>query len=265
MRKFKFHTCLLNFLRVGHTHEDVDQVFAVLLQLVLRRFRFQSPEELCDFIRVGMRDFVFQRGEDLFVGILDHVRDFGAWLDAAHVGPEGCFVSRGGVDVPHSFLFKFRMDLSFSESEKLRCTEAANARRFVHDALDVFVIQKHFMASVETEPPVLILPNERFGRLSPAPGGLCKGEAMTAKRQGELEKLANYLEGFTSRWADGNSYFRGAEALRDLARGREHEASNDMFLERSDPPRTRPVATTGNVYFANLPDAVWRMKVVFGR
>ena len=54
VQKFKFHTAVLNFLRVGHTHEDIDQMFAVLLSLVLRRIKFQRPCELCDAIRAAM-------------------------------------------------------------------------------------------------------------------------------------------------------------------------------------------------------------------
>ena len=41
-----FETCTLNFQTVGHTHEDTDLVFGILLASVLRRYRVQCPEEL---------------------------------------------------------------------------------------------------------------------------------------------------------------------------------------------------------------------------
>ena len=88
VRKFKFHTLVLNFLRVGHTHEDVDQMFAVLLSLVLRRIKFQRPCELCDAIRVAMQNVIKNRGEELLVSYLTHIRDFNAWMNCLHVGPE---------------------------------------------------------------------------------------------------------------------------------------------------------------------------------
>ncbi len=107
VRKFKFHTVVLNFLRVGHTHEDVDQMFAVLLALVLRRIKFQRPSELCDAIEAAMLNVVRNRGEEMLVAHLTHVRDFNAWMDVLHVGPEGTFLPRKGIDVAHSFTFKF--------------------------------------------------------------------------------------------------------------------------------------------------------------
>lgn len=61
VRKFKFHTIVLMFLRVGHTHEDVDQMFAVLLTLVLRRTRFQRPEDLRAAMEVALREVVEAR------------------------------------------------------------------------------------------------------------------------------------------------------------------------------------------------------------
>ena len=42
----KFSTAVLNFLMVGHTHEDVDQLFGVLSSLILQRFKFQTPADL---------------------------------------------------------------------------------------------------------------------------------------------------------------------------------------------------------------------------
>ena len=45
VRKFKFRTCSLNFLAVGHTHEDIDQLFGAHLTdpsqcLIITRRRF---------------------------------------------------------------------------------------------------------------------------------------------------------------------------------------------------------------------------------
>ena len=266
VRKFKFHTIVLNFLRVGHTHEDVDQMFAVLLVQVLRRVRFQRPEELRAAIEVSLRAVVDARGESLRAVHLTHIRDFGAWMNVVHVSPESCFVSRGGVDVPHSFTFKFRMDLTHVDVQRLRADEPRSAKRFAADPLDVFCVTKHFMSSTETSPPVLLIPNERFGRLSEAPGGSCyKPSPLTDKRKVELVQLATFLEGFTAAWRNDQSYFRAAQDLREMANGRDAQVSRDVFLTRRAVPRTTPAAMSDNVYFGNLPDSCWRMKVSFGR
>ena len=44
VRRHKFRTTTINFLQVGHTHEDIDQLFGILLALVLRRFVIKTPQ-----------------------------------------------------------------------------------------------------------------------------------------------------------------------------------------------------------------------------
>ena len=44
VRRHKFRTVTLNFLQVGHTHEDIDQLFGILLAMVLRRFVIKTPQ-----------------------------------------------------------------------------------------------------------------------------------------------------------------------------------------------------------------------------
>ena len=46
----QFSTISLIFLMVGHTHEHIDQLFALFVEMVLRRHRFQSPKELAEAI-----------------------------------------------------------------------------------------------------------------------------------------------------------------------------------------------------------------------
>ena len=266
VRKFKFHSCIINYLRVGHTHDDADQMFAVLLSLVLHRFKFQRPCELVQAIEAGMYQVVADRGEELKAYLLTHIRDFQSWMDVLHLTPYSCFVSRAGTDAPHSFMFKFRMDLSHGELVQVTATQANNARRFVSDPLDVYCITKHFMASTSAAPPVLVIPNERFGRLSPAPGGTCyKNTGLSHKRRDHLRSLADALEAFTGGWANQHSYLRAAADLRVLVNGREECASRDGYLERSSDCRAVPLPQTDNPYFGSLPNRHWRMRVRFGQ
>ena len=197
---------------------------------------------------------------------LTHIRNFQAWMDVLHLTLSNCFMKRSSIDPPHSFIFKFRMDLQHGELEQLHANQPNNTRRFAPDALDVFCITKHFMASVVAEPPVLCLPNERFGRLSPAPAGSCyKSKPMTTDRQEHLLQLADRLEQFTKDWAMDHSYLRAADDLRNLAKGRDEHVSRDGFLERSSALRQLPIPRSTNPYFGNLPNMSWRMHVSFGR
>ena len=66
----KFLSALLNFLIVGHTHEDVDQLWSVLLALVVRRRTFHTPEELVTQIQIAMAGVFADRQEEVTASLL---------------------------------------------------------------------------------------------------------------------------------------------------------------------------------------------------
>ena len=262
--KGKFCTAVLNFLRVGHTHEDVDQVFGVLLALVLRRVKFQTPIELSRYIQVGMAEVVAARGELLNVEHLTHIRDFLAWMAALGVDITGCWVTRRNMDVPHSFTYKLRGDLTHNEQQRLRAEPSDLG--FPLDASDVFCVTKQFMASTEpTGPPVLVLPAGRAqGMIAPYPTGTCYRKAsISERRRTELRQLANDLESLSRHWSIEHSYFRAGAALRNLADGRDAERSQDGFLEATAVGNRARVEATDNPYFGHLPGLTFRMVVRF--
>jgi hypothetical protein len=110
VRKFRFKTAILQFLRVGHTHEDVDFMFSLLLARVLRKVRFQIPAELRLAILAGMGPVVASRDCELNCELLSHVRDFKGWMLPLGIKLHSCWISRGGKTAPHSFTFQLRMD-----------------------------------------------------------------------------------------------------------------------------------------------------------
>ena len=95
IRKYKFRTASINFLPVGHTHEDVDQVHGILLALVLRRFYIKTPKELVAAVQKEMASIAAARNESLGAFLLDHVRNFETWMDPMHIAPynAGCLGS----------------------------------------------------------------------------------------------------------------------------------------------------------------------------
>ena len=78
----KFLSTLLNCLIVGHTHEDIDQIFSVLLYLVVRRHCFHTLDELVLEIQIVMRKVFVDRPDVVSVVLLGEIFDFGAWLGA---------------------------------------------------------------------------------------------------------------------------------------------------------------------------------------
>ena len=111
----KFCTVTMNFLMVGHTHKDIDQLFAMICQYVIRRHRWQTPEEFQRLVREALSDRIAEKDEVLVVQGLRCIRDYCTWLEPQKVEMYGCWGNRDGFEAPHSFAFKKRSDLSAGE------------------------------------------------------------------------------------------------------------------------------------------------------
>ena len=242
--RYKFKTAVLQFLRVGHTHEDVDFMFSLLLARVLRKVRFQVPAELADAILAGMGPVVASRNCALACHLLSHVRNFKQWMAPLGIHMYNCWMSRSGRVAPHSFTFKLRMDLQAHERAGLQNPVS----RFGPHDHDVFCVAKTFMSSRDANgPPVLVLPQllvsrPDFGR---HPTGTCYAtHPMAETRRKNLRDFASALEAFTNEWSAQHSYFRAARELRVLADGRDAEPSTDGYLETVAGSRDQPVSTS---------------------
>ena len=73
------------FLALVVGHEDIDQLFSVLLSLVIRRHRFHTPDELFNEIQVAMANVFADRPEEVSAPLLGDIFDSNAWLDAGGV------------------------------------------------------------------------------------------------------------------------------------------------------------------------------------
>ena len=252
----------LNFLPVGHTHEDVDLLFAILLALVLRKERFQTPSELEGLIKVLMATHIRSRGEELHVTRLDSIRDFTTWMWPQGLKLHSCWMTRKGVLAPHSFTYKLRGDLTSTEVALLDAEPTDLA--FPRQPNDVFCIWKQRMHSTSPNgPPVLVLPESRLAAMVDAAPTTYHSKALKPGRANELHGLATSLEQLTEPWGDDMSYFRAAEHLRELANGLPETPHPTGWLEEQAPALLNPVPATQNPYFSHLPLMSWRMLVDF--
>ena len=265
LRRFGFDTCGLTYLQKGHTHEDVDFVFSLLLGRVLRKDKIQCPQDLCEGIKAGMEDLLLAKGYKTHAELVTHCRNFKSWLDNLGVTPHGCYLPRQGRDCPHSFCFKFRMDLSQLEKEAVERIEPPRHRRQQHD-LDVFCITKKFMSSTESFTPVLLIPNTIIARLPAVPTQTIDVE-MADKRKADLYGFAAELERLSSQWGIEHSLFRAAAEIRILANGRPKVQSQDGFLESlaAAVERNTPLPLNNAPYYNHLPNITWQMMVRFRR
>ena len=102
---------------MGHTHEDVDAMFGLVLSRVLHRRKFALPSELSVKLQFAMVPTFRAKGEICEAQLHTHSFDFGQWLARLGVELKGAFVARKGTQVPHSFILRKRRNLSISEAQ----------------------------------------------------------------------------------------------------------------------------------------------------
>ena len=103
--KQKFSTATLNFLPVGHTHEDIDLLWAVVMARILNKFNIQTPDEFVQ-LEWNVRCLPCQRLVCDAVG-LERVRDFQLWLKPWGIHVCNCFklyATVGYLTTSHVFI-----------------------------------------------------------------------------------------------------------------------------------------------------------------
>lgn len=137
-RRSNFDSIHSMYLREGHTHEDVDMVFSLVFSRVLRRNKIKRPEELLRSLEGGMGPLMREKGYEVEASHVTHIRNFSEWLAPMEIHAYNAFRKRQKVDVPHSFSYKFRMDLTADEQRWLELEPTDTG--FAKHPLDVFLI-----------------------------------------------------------------------------------------------------------------------------
>jgi hypothetical protein len=243
----RFFTTNVWFMMVGHTHEDVDQLFGLIAGLVLKACTFQTVHELISLLRSKLETRVQGKGERLATSFLQGVRDFKAWLEPLGVEISHCFANRQGIHAPHAFSFRRRRDLP---------TIPGSAPSDRGD--DVMCCVKQFMrAQEDLHPPVLVLPHDHVGRMrTVVPMAADPRKPFTAKEVDDLVKLEHHCSGSLQLPA-------AASALKDLLFKRVYALPPLRWLSAEPRQRPSPPLDTGNPYFEHLPRTSWRMLVKF--
>ena len=106
-----FSSATLNFLTVGHTHEDVDRLFAMVPLLEV----WETPEEMNALIEEAFRPLCKAKKVELIVQEVRHIWDFDGWLGAMGVHLHNASVMHSGIEASHTFTYKVHADLSSTE------------------------------------------------------------------------------------------------------------------------------------------------------
>ena len=257
--KGKFLTATLNFLTVGHTHEDIDRFFALVLMTVLRKRAFEVPEDLVEQLQTSLQAWTEKRGEELSVQLVEAIRDFTSWLDPLGIKLEGAFMPRQGKPASHSFSYKVRTDLT--PAEAAAWAAAPGNRRAPPHPEDVFGVLKGRMYMIKTKTPVLALPHCRLAFMinNLVPTTLLSRQPFTPREQENLQKLITIFRTMP------NGYLRAAATIERLLQGAENfQIPPSPWLE-TEPPAREAVHLTQNQYYEHLPDTSWNLVSVFHR
>ena len=265
-----FLTTTLNFLIVGHTHEDKDALFGFLCGLLIRAQVFDSPGAVIDLLEQGMIANIAAKGEELVCAKLDFVRNFEDWLAPLGLKLHGSFANRNKLSTTdmttvHSIYFKSRCFLFPAEKKQLLLGES---RDFSSNNRDVFACFKVYMHSTSlSQPPLLIIPVMWRNRLVGKEGGpqsLTDRVVVDAKRQYDLLKRAKLLSNPVNHMFD--IYFPYAAIYyRQLVEGGPAPdatvlAPSRLLTEHSC-DFSEPSKSSSSQEFPHLPDTAWKMQI----
>jgi len=255
--KGKFSTATLNFLLEGHTHEDVDRLFAYILIMVLKRYRFEIPEDLVRKMEEVLQDHVASKKEDLYVESVAFVRDFTAWLDPLGITLYNSMMPRDGRPTAHAFSMKIRADLSPRE---IKALGRPRRRGFPDNPEDVFIVCKGRMHMTETHRPILALPHVTLaGVQTTSPQMMLPRNPFEQSQRNKLEELVGVLRRMPK------PYPRAAARIEKILGGDlGAEPGPLMWLQAHAPPRA-VVQVTTNAYYEHLPDNSWNLLAKFRR
>ncbi len=182
----KYKTVNLFFLMVGHTHEDIDQLFAVIMFILLQKGHFQTPEEMLEHLEPELQARMQGKFERLVCSHLHAVRDFDVWLAALGRRVYNCFGNRFGIEAPHSFTYKLRSNLTRKDHDQGMPETGGPG--------DCYCCTKTYMRSIQLQDvPLRVLGPEHVARLpSTFPTMGVPRHALSVKRVKELRKVAQH-------------------------------------------------------------------------
>jgi hypothetical protein len=224
-----------------------DQLFGVIVSLILSIGSFQTPSELMEYLLEKLRP-KFAAKQELVTGtMLTAVRDFKTWLQPLNRTLWHAFANRQQKEAPHAFTFKQGRELS--HAEKMWFGEEASRRLGVED---IYCCVKTYMHSrTLQQEPVLAVPDGRAHLIARAPTDVVARHPLSLDRVKELLKLEMKLL--------HHGLHIASQALHSMVIDTSWSVpplpwlSNDgevAWVDRSD---------SGNYYFPHLPNSSFRL------
>ena len=236
----------LMFLVVGHTHEDIDQLFGVIVCLILQLGSFQTILELMQYLLEKLRAKFAAKQEVVTQTCLSAVRDFAKWCQPLQRSVWNCWGNRLGQESPHSFTYKQGRELTRSEQAWF------DESRGLDVSEDVYCCVKTYMRDTTLQQaPVLILPADRHERLVGEPREVCGRHAMGKPKIDNYTKLKAKLKDY--------GLMEAAKALHALMYDRSYSLPAFPWLSRGWVVDRADRGDSGNYFFPHLPASSWRL------
>ena len=180
-----FRSVSLNFLRKGHTHEDIDGIFGQLA-VEIAKTTFDDVEELVDIMLRKLR----QLGSDnasrnnSMVFNVDQVADWEGMT--LHVNVE--LAKHTGPNAPHVFKFFRRSDMFIETDSVDREVLEDFPDSMVKHEQDIFMLTRHWMSSRSANQVAAILPARKpcLGAMPRQPVGNRPRKALPPKLMREV-------------------------------------------------------------------------------
>ena len=152
----KFKTVTMNYLLVGHTHEDIDHLFGIIVNILIMKISFETPAEMLAHILERMTPRIQRRHERCKGYMLRAVRDWSNWLFPIQKTLFNGFGNRGGIEAAHSFAYVSRCEMSEAMQRALEAGQGGPGVQGNDD--DVLCIVKAYMRdTTPNQPPLLVL------------------------------------------------------------------------------------------------------------
>jgi hypothetical protein len=236
-----FETVTINFLMVGHTHEDIDQLFGIICTILLGSGDLLLPDNFIAAIQSRLQSNIADAGMSLHTTRLTAVRSFSDWLYPQGLHAGNSFQPRDGVETIHSATFR---RLTCDEAEKLGV-----------EVGDVYVTTKGFMRDTLHSAPIIALRADRMCHIDgDVPREVVPLKPLTDRQIEEFLKIAAALE--------KEHHMPVADELRSLVVGRDASLLPLHWLSKKRPAkRVERLPLTANPFFEHLRPDTWELQV----
>ena len=224
-----------------------DQLFGVIVSLILGIGAFETPDELMEYLLEKLRP-KFAAKQELVTGtMLTAVRDFKKWLKPLNRTLWNAFANRQQKEAPHTFTFKQGRELTYSE--KMWFGDAASRSL---GADDVYCSVKTYMHSrTLQQEPVLAIPHGRENLVARAPADVVARHPLSLDRVKELLALEMKLM--------SHGLHRASQALHTMVVDTSWSVPPLPWLSCNGEVTWLDRSDSGNYYFPHLPNSSFRL------